>query len=391
MLAATAVAAAALIKYTSLVLLPVLMLDLLLRRDWRRLWILGIPLGVLAAWSLFNYLDYGGIHLLDRGATPEQPLALQASAWLICLGAVAPFTLFILPHLIRRQRGRAALALCLLCGLVSLLWSLRYRQVTLDQALLGAAFLANGVLAAGSCLYYLGRELGNQGFQHLCEEKRRSWILLAWFVGSAAFIILFAPFLAVRHLLPVLPVILLLLGRHILPVVGVGWRGVGLAATVTLGMALAVSDWVHADVYRAEAGKLASVWAAKGRLWYAGHWGWQWYASQAGMMQYDMNDHALREGDYVIIPEVVSCRIAPEDIHRLHRIDRVTMAAGPATTLRTITARPYGGYYYFGNGRLPWNIVDEPLEVFAVCVVGPPTPPARGKHASRPSISIATR
>ena len=94
------------------------------------------------------------------------------------------------------------------------------------------------------------------------------------------------------------------------------------------------------------------------------------------MMQYDPKDNALREGDYFVLPALVSSqKIARADGARFRRIPQDPVVSGPATILRTMTLEPYGGYYYFGNGALPWNFVDEPLEEFRVYVVGPPQPP----------------
>lgn len=65
--AALACAAALLIKYSSLVLLVILCLSLLLERRRAQAWTMLIPLTTLAAWSLFNVFDYGGVHIASRG------------------------------------------------------------------------------------------------------------------------------------------------------------------------------------------------------------------------------------------------------------------------------------------------------------------------------------
>jgi len=96
--AAAAVAGAAcLVKYTSVVLVPVLLLPVISRREWRRAWVVLIPIGILAAWSILNLLDYGGVHLLERGAHvgEHSNLVERSAAWLECLGGVAPFSIAI--------------------------------------------------------------------------------------------------------------------------------------------------------------------------------------------------------------------------------------------------------------------------------------------------------
>src|SRR5262249_44855351 len=124
--AGTAIALACLVKYTSLVLLPLLLLAVILSRRWRSAWALGIPLGALVAWSVFNYLDYGHVHLLNRPVSTGErgEFVLQGLDWLICLGAVAPFGCLYVPFLAVRRQGRVLLLIGLAAGLVILCWGI---------------------------------------------------------------------------------------------------------------------------------------------------------------------------------------------------------------------------------------------------------------------------
>ena len=92
--AALACAAALLIKYSSLVLLVILCLSLLLERRRAQAWTMLIPLTTLAAWSLFNVFDYGGVHIASRGIPQGWGLqAREAVAWVLALGALTPLGL----------------------------------------------------------------------------------------------------------------------------------------------------------------------------------------------------------------------------------------------------------------------------------------------------------
>ena len=90
-----AAAAAMLTKYTSLVLGFVFVLDGILGKRRAPIVSAAIAAAVLVLWSLFNYVDYGGIHLLERPAAGSLGLLRpdRVAAWLICLGAVAPCSL----------------------------------------------------------------------------------------------------------------------------------------------------------------------------------------------------------------------------------------------------------------------------------------------------------
>lgn len=92
--AALACAAALLIKYSSLVLLVILCLSLLLERRRNQFWTALIPLAALAAWSLFNVFDYGGVHILGRSNDESHDgLLNEVKAWVLALGALTPLGL----------------------------------------------------------------------------------------------------------------------------------------------------------------------------------------------------------------------------------------------------------------------------------------------------------
>ena len=97
LLAALACSAAELVKYSSLTLLPVLVVSLVLERRWRQAWTTLVPVATLVAWSAFNVWDYGGIHVLTRQRTtgpvgqPEVVHLLTAAAtWAVVVGAITP-------------------------------------------------------------------------------------------------------------------------------------------------------------------------------------------------------------------------------------------------------------------------------------------------------------
>ncbi len=380
LLAAGFVAAACLIKYTSLVLLPVLVLDLVWRGERRRLWVALVPVLALGAWSLFNYFDYGGVHLLGREGAPRDGEALlrRTIAFFVCLGAVSPFS----PLLLRRlpSLGLGVLALALIAAAALLLRTNGWGEKPAWWPVLRAGFLANGVVVFLGCLTLLVGELWHAGFRP-GKETHVAAVLTAWLVGTAAFIIVLAPFLAVRHILPVVPVALLLLARPCTNDAGVATRAAVLAASLGLGVALAMSDWLLADVYRRAPERLRSKLAlerdegnSEPTIWYVGHWGWQWYAEHAGFRRYDPGRSEMRDGDYLIIPEMVPRQaITADEWRRCQRIDSVVFPGGPLTVLRTVTRAPPGGYYYLTDPRaLPWAPSGQPLEEFALFRIGPP-------------------
>jgi 4-amino-4-deoxy-L-arabinose transferase-like glycosyltransferase len=381
-LAGVAAAAACLVKYTSLVLLPLLVVDCLWRRDMRRAWTVAIPLTVLAAWSLFNYLDYGGIHLIrEAGPQDVSRRLLRGMSYLVCLGAVTPFTPLLLPgrnprHLLVLGAAAAISAALMLDASLN-----TWQERPAWWGCLRAAFMANGVLLLGCTFVMLVGRLLAGGLGHQREEKRSQALLLAWAAGSVAFIVLFAPFLAVRHVLLLVPVALWTVEDG--PISRTRLLS-AVVPTLVLGATLAISDWQLADTYRSNATRLALRYGNTRRhdgkpatLWSVGHWGWQWYAEKAGMAQYDAASKGLATGDIVIVPENVARQeIAADEWRRLRQIDSVVVEGTPWTRLRTMTKLPFGGYYATNVRALPWTWSAEPLEEFKIYRVKSPPPEA---------------
>jgi len=372
-LAAVIASAACLIKYVSLVLIPILLVALLLRRRRRAAWVVLIPVGVLAAWSACNVMEYGTAHLLSRPTTKlfASSLAVSCEEWLIGLGAVCPFSVAALPFLRRSRRARMMIAACALASCLSLAWGVLRMPEPIWYSLLRAAFVGSGALvccATASCLVDALRPLADG---EPPEARRDLAVVALWLVGAAAFVILLAPFMAVRHLLLAIPAILLVLGRYVLGEVRRGWRVSAVLGTVALGLLLAASDWRFADCYRASAPRIARRYAGDRTVWFVGHWGWQWYAEKAGMEPYYQSESILKPGDVLVVPSLVPRYGIMNDLpERLVKVEEVVVRPTPATLVRTMATWPrWSGYYAYHSGGLPWIVSRMPLEKFVVYVV----------------------
>lgn len=355
--AAAAVAGAAcLVKYTSVVLLPLLLVPVIARREWRRAGVVLIPIGILAAWSIFNLLDYGGVHLLERGAYVGEHSGLveRSEAWLKCLGGVAPFSIAIVP--LFAHRGRWMILLASLAAIAALLYWGSLGAEEGFTPVFKAVFLANGLLltlVTGAAL------------ERVPGERREDVALLAgWFVAGTLFPVLLAPFMAVRHVLPVIPAVLFVLGRWIEGPRAARWLGAGVGLSVVLGVALAVADWQYADTSRTQARALRERFGAETRLWYLGDWGWRWYAEAEGMRHYLSEHSQLLDGDVVIIPQTTAGPngVAPRDQPWVRLIDVVEPLPRTVLLPRIMLPFPVGGYYSVGSEGLPWTFSRTPLE-----------------------------
>ncbi len=241
------------------------------------------------------------------------------------------------------------------------------------QSVLRGLFFANGLLVAA----LTARALADVTRTRAPETDRPppNWLLAVWAVGAALFIVVLSPFIAVRHVLLSLPAILLLIARgpDALELSPRGWALIA-GVTALLGVALGASDARLAEVYRRETPELAARFCRDGaRCVAVGHWGWQWYAEQAGFEIYDRARTDLRPGDRVMVSSLIGDEpLAASDAARLRPIAQIEIPTTPVTWVRSIATEKSsaqgdrsGGFYYFWTS-VPWTITARPLDSFSI-------------------------
>jgi len=375
-----------LIKYTSLVLLPAFVVLAVRRKAWKSLLALSVPVAALVAWSAFNWIAYGQIHLFERAGAVASPdgafltgVALAAGRlpmWILGLGAVSPFAVAF-----AMQAGRRVLLICAAAGAVIVAVGLllpvadvpAFRDVNATDAVLRGIFFANGLLIAS-----LIRKALLARWNGSPAERSGIDVLVMWIGCGIAAAVLLAPFPAVRHVLLALPPVLVLLARDFAPSPR---RAAGaLVLTAALGVAAAVSDWRRADVYRTEARALSSA----GATWTVGHWGWQWYAAQEGMLEYEPGKSRFQPGDLVVVPGTVHLqRFTAQDSALLRLVREESVPGNALDLVRTVTGG--GGLYYYW-AAVPWTLRWRALETFRIYQVQPaPSPDRDGLAKDQPS------
>ena len=307
--AGLAAGAALLVKYSSLVLPPVLILVLLMERRWRLWWTAAIPFAFLGFWAVFNLLEYRHIHMLQRPAHPFRHSLLDPVqrfvGVVVTLGGLTPFGLLVAARLVPALRRRSG-ALFLAVGalfLVLILLALAGVAEAPADTVLRVFFLLNGIaLVAGAVAAVAWRVSRSTALFVATPANVRLAVLVLWVLGHFAFYSLYAPFMAARHVLLVLPA-LLLLGAMLWPL-GVPRRDgrIVLAATIALTGMVQWADWRFAGFIRDEAAVVMQTLPPGSHVWTSGVWSWQWYAARAGMQVVDMDHPAARSGDYFAMP-----------------------------------------------------------------------------------------
>lgn len=349
-LAGLALAGAMFIKYTTAPLLLVFPLVIVLRREWRRLPFALIPVLLIVAWSLWNLHEYGHIHLFDRkpGDHSLRGIFVKTLALLCAIGAVAPFTPAFLRALVSKRAGwlfptwmaciTAAVVFCIAAytGMIT--------EIASDQVL-RVAFTLNGILITAFCVRYLPRSLE--------PRTADTWALAAWAAGLAFFLAGFSPMMATRHVLLIIPPVLLLIAPA-LDHVGIREKALALASTAVLGVLLTVSDKAFAGFYRDHAPRIAREMKARttGTVWSLGHWGWQWYSEQAGMATYAMKESRPEVGDILVIPEDYDVQDLPPGIVKVP----IATWDGPPGADTFFCVEQFAGMYTSSYGKLPWSL-----------------------------------
>jgi 4-amino-4-deoxy-L-arabinose transferase-like glycosyltransferase len=361
LLAGLACGAAILVKYTGLVLLPALALDGALRRRPAAGYGMAVAIGIVLLWCAFNYWDYGGIHMFTRMDARGFANVLDPRKWVLCLGAATPFAFALMGAWLWRSdaplRCAAALALCLGVALLLVIVGgslMGMESTAVSDAAFVAFFIASGTLSILLALL---------GLPRLRSASAERWMLVYWTAGAAAFIVLFAPFIAMRHVLLALPAVVLL-GLAALPArEAAGWKVAAVLTAFISTSVVASADRWYAGIYRDEAKRLRDALPPSAHVWTTGHWGWQWYAERSGMTEIVPGQSKLRAGDFIVYPVRVHRQPLPPNVSVVE-VNSVPVL--PSNWVRAFASPNAGFYATSGFGQLPYAVRREPMETFHV-------------------------
>jgi hypothetical protein len=334
------------------------------RRRTRHVGWLMIPAAIVLLWCQFTAMRYGMAHplylLLEKSSNSNILWQDKFFGAVLIHGSV----LYLAPALLwiafrRRQFGWMAGSLVVAIGLV--IWGIGFYNRPFDFEF--SVWLVLGGIMSSIALAGAG-EL----------KSPDSILLLSWFAIPLFFSVFFIPFQAVRHQLPVLVPLVLLAFRYIdnTPEIKGFRKSLFALLVIQLGVALLVhsADYEYAAVYRDFAVRTSArtdEWG--GRIWYAGHWGWKYYADQAGFRQLHRDGPFPVDGDILIWPDKVHKGDAFSKLRRIR--DRLqlleTVTYQGALPLRTMSVGVRAGFYAVARQRIPYRFSSsEPLEEFRV-------------------------
>ena len=382
------IALASLTKYFGACLIPLVAVWSIARKQPVKQWAgwLAVPVLALIGYQLATRALYGQGLLADAasyaGVIHESSMLSNVRSLVSGLafvgGCLAPVTFFA-PFLWRRRQllmGTAAslLVLCALCFIARNSFPGPLTPLQVAQLLFwGIGGISMLAVAMGELTR--GRDAD-------------SLLLVCWVVGTFIFTSFFNWDVNGRSILPMtIPAAILVMRRlEARAKDRPEWSRWVLAAPGILGGALAV--WVAvADYMFAEAPQLAAQVVCNNyrreghRLWFQGHWGFQYYMEQDGATALDLEHMHLAEGDCIAMPNR-NTNVQPlkEPVAELATIT-VPVGGGGMSTMY----RPAGsGFYASMIGPLPFAfgpVPEQEVKVFAYDPEGklPGTNAAAGK------------
>jgi hypothetical protein len=132
-----------------------------------------------------------------------------------------------------------------------------------------------------------------------------------------------------------------------------------LAAGVVVGVLVLRADAAFAGFGKRAAEELIAKNVASGRrVWFDGHWGFQWYAERAGGMPVTITEPFPQAGDLIVsCPQSLGYMLKRlTQPHRL--VDRMEDKTPGG---RILNRSAYAGFYTNRLGNLPWSWSAEPL------------------------------
>jgi len=309
-------AAALLTKYFAIVLPGLLLAYSAIKKrrlGWWAAYLL-IPVAAAIVYDCVTRAAYGkGVLLYAIAFAPRVRQSGGASVWTRTLiglafagGCCAP-VLFLAPFLWSRRTWLG------LAGGATAVALLAYFSARIGTHALPSAGPAHWLIPLQYGLFVMG---GASLFGLVVTEWGRtrdaeSALLALWIIGTFAFATYFNWAITGRALLPMMPALAILLARRVAcrrPSSQSGARRLytalgALIPAAVLALSAAHSDYRLANSARTAARAIFKKFGGQGPVWFAGHWGFQYYMESYGCKPIDLFNLTIPAGAFVVLPE----------------------------------------------------------------------------------------
>lgn len=380
---ALTITACSLTKYFGVALIPLLIAYALLQKRRLGLWMcyLLIPVTFLAGYQWMTHSFYGLGLLWDAAlfASGFQSVGNQTflSKGLITLaftGGCLASVLFYTPLLWSRKGCLIGVALIIL-----LLFALASVQKigavpTRDGDSVKWLFLLQAAVMIATGVSVITLALRD----FLTFRNAESLLLLLWVAGTFIFAGFVNWVINARSILPMAPAAGILIMRRIdqhrnsgKRMNGLLWAAVPLIPSVCIATIISWSDYQWAGTSRAAAISITRSFENRKStaLWFAGHWGFQYYMEAGRGKAMDLADQAVMPGDIVIFPFNNTNIPINMSLFQQHSSLLQIYEVGPQQWLTTMHSLMGAGFYSHLVGPLPFVFgLKDPEKYYAFIV-----------------------
>lgn len=289
------------IKYTVLPVLAATALIIVVKKKYKPLLFLLIPLILFVLWSVWNYWEFGGSHLLSRKSGLRSTLGDRVWTFFTCIGSIATFSPLFLTYFLKEKTTVFFTVIASVLFIIITVFSYigtGFQEDSLTRYL-EICFLINGGIAFFVITFFVAKKISKSNKLH-AFIKSSQFIVSTFLFALSAFFICFAPFMGIRHILLIVPM-LLLLANPFIEKCGKPLVSIAIASSFLLSLLLGISEWKYAFYYKNTAIGIMKGMPAGSTVWATGTGAWQWYSRQYGMKQYTVETSNVKPGDYIVV------------------------------------------------------------------------------------------
>lgn len=313
LLAALFIAMCSLTKYFGMSLIPLLFVYGYARKRRPGRWALFllIPVVFLCGYQLLTYSLYGRGLLLDAASYASNTSQMIGPALLVRVLTGLSFTggcvvtALLYSPLAWRKRALVAGALLALFSA----WLLS-RMDSFGHVLLNDSYGVRWQIVAQCALFIVaGLNVFALAVADLWNRKdAESLLLFLWVAGTFVFASFFNWTVNGRSILPMVPAVGIIVMRRLEDRSNRGnpqspsFTLLPLAPALLISLSVAWADYGLANSARTAASEFAGTYEPA-KVWFQGHWGFQYYMEKLGFKAYDFDHPPKSPGDLVILPQ----------------------------------------------------------------------------------------
>ena len=373
-----------LIKYSNLVLIPLLAFYSLLNKKYKSILFLIFPVTITLLWSYYTIRLYGSSHLgfvLSYVYSNLTPLAFSFFVRFVNIitnigGAILVPIFLIYPFILKRENKIAysiSILIALLMTIGLYIFSAKFisGRYTLLQLVLFVIFVTGGLSTLYLFFNYIKKDFiiffkSFFGKNKINNKIVDNIFLFGWFIGTVLFNVMLISY-ASRYIILLLPVFII----FYIKILEEQFKNINLSKffalciifTFTLSFLMAINDYQLADSYKvfAENNNLPKT----TKIWYNGFHGFQYYMDGQGYEILKRNSNEPKKGD-IIVKSVLQAprQISPELSKRIKLINKIEFNNN--FPIRVFNIDAHAGFYSYGAGFLPFSISRAKLDTIEV-------------------------